>query len=1002
MTRCRYVCEKFIKSCFTYSCVGGSGTSYSIADRVHGPIYQVPSLGWKSGTLSDQLAGINSRPMGLTNRGWLPIRIAEYAISGQTSSADAGFATRTDPNNSRGFGTFVQGSNNRNKSGSRQICFPNFSGREKGWGTETGGEFKGSKPVCKGRTFQDGGSTPTTRPYTSGGLDDKVRPKGCLSAGPYPSGTSKISSFSMEQQVVSVYMSPIWSLGSPQSIYKTPQTSGRGFEADGMSSNNLSGRYLDSSPGQGSVTSDHTISMPAVGVSGVVSEQQEIIVNTMPAAGVPGIPAVFPDSVDVSSSGENEKDPAGCYQNPSSGSSSAKRGSPVCGEISGTSSSFSHSSFTLQSPTVCNEFSPHRYSLTRGHGEEVRLHAHDECGRQSRPDVVEVPVNNLCGDLNPTAQSIGSHRVRCFDQGLGSSIEWTDSYRGSLVGSGGLSPHQLPGTFGGFSSNKSLWQRLEGHGSPGPDGQFHGSNVSQSERGYLFQTAMPTSLDCVGMVFGEKHHSTVRTPPRSVQSDSGHGIENSKGSMRLDAQSSNFPENCVSNGPTRSGPICFKIDQTASPFLQLEAGPRSGGHRCLSTELGSSSGICQPTLVSVTPLFNQGKSGVSENGPDNTIMEDSVMVPNSLGVTGGLPKDPTSTTRSNNDTFRSGVSDAPRSPKSDRLAYLRESYASQGFSTEASDLLLASWRPKTNSNYGSSFARWASWCEQRGRDPTSGPVSDIVNFLAELFNKGYQYQSLNSYRSAISSTHERIDGFSVGQHPAITRALKGVYHSRPPLPRYSSFWDVGLVVRYLKGLGKNEDLSLRLLTLKTSMLMALTRPSRSVDLSNLDIQTRSFVANGVVFRPAKLSKQSRPSRPLADFVFPVFQEDETICPVTTLKAYEARTEQFRHTSSGEFKSKLFLSWIGQHNPVTSSTMARWLRTCMAAAGIDISIFKPHSIRGASCSKAAGAGVTIKDILDAADWSSEGTFQRFYHRQEDDRLIFGSAVLSSQGSSKSTC
>ena len=36
----------------------------------------------------------------------------------------------------------------------------------------------------------------------------------------------------------------------------------------------------------------------------------------------------------------------------------------------------------------------------------------------------------------------------------------------------------------------------------------------------------------------------------------------------------------------------------------------------------------------------------------------------------------------------------------------------------------------------------------------------------------------------------------------------------------------------------------------------------------------------------------------------------------------------------------------------------------------------HSVRGASCSTALGAGVTTKDILDAADWSSEGTFQRF--------------------------
>ena len=41
----------------------------------------------------------------------------------------------------------------------------------------------------------------------------------------------------------------------------------------------------------------------------------------------------------------------------------------------------------------------------------------------------------------------------------------------------------------------------------------------------------------------------------------------------------------------------------------------------------------------------------------------------------------------------------------------------------------------------------------------------------------------------------------------------------------------------------------------------------------------------------------------------------------------------------------------------------------------------------------GAGVTTKDILDAADWSSEGTFQRFYRRelQKDDQTTFGTAA-----------
>ena len=114
-----------------------------------------------------------------------------------------------------------------------------------------------------------------------------------------------------------------------------------------------------------------------------------------------------------------------------------------------------------------------------------------------------------------------------------------------------------------------------------------------------------------------------------------------------------------------------------------------------------------------------------------------------------------------------------------------------------------------------------------------------------------------------------------------------------------------------------------MLTLKTTMLMALTRPSHTADLCSLDIQARSFVAKGMIFRATHLSKQSRSSRPLSDFFFPAFQEDLNICPVATLRAYEDRTSQFRNDDSGVFKSKLLLSWIGKHEAVSSSTIARW-------------------------------------------------------------------------------
>ena len=149
--------------------------------------------------------------------------------------------------------------------------------------------------------------------------------------------------------------------------------------------------------------------------------------------------------------------------------------------------------------------------------------------------------------------------------------------------------------------------------------------------------------------------------------------------------------------------------------------------------------------------------------------------------------------------------------------------------------------------------------------------------------------------------------------------LKGIFNERPPLSRYSTFWNVGVVLRYLKQLGNNDLLSLHLLTIKSVMLLALARPSRSMDLSKLDIQHRTYTTGGLIFKAQNLLKQSRPSKLLTDFFYPRFPEDTDVCPVATVQTYEQRTLQFRSPISNTGKTSLFLSWIGKHEPVTGSS-----------------------------------------------------------------------------------
>ena len=125
--------------------------------------------------------------------------------------------------------------------------------------------------------------------------------------------------------------------------------------------------------------------------------------------------------------------------------------------------------------------------------------------------------------------------------------------------------------------------------------------------------------------------------------------------------------------------------------------------------------------------------------------------------------------------------------------------------------------------------------------------------------------------------------------------------------------------------------------------------------------------------------------------FPAFLANTTPCPVRTLDKYLDKTKQLR-----ENENRLFISFIKPHKAVTSSSIARWLRTILEEIGIDSSIFGAHSTCGASASAAARGGVTLEEILKAANWSSESVFQRFYHK-EMHRVAYGRAVIDNQNS-----
>ena len=66
------------------------------------------------------------------------------------------------------------------------------------------------------------------------------------------------------------------------------------------------------------------------------------------------------------------------------------------------------------------------------------------------------------------------------------------------------------------------------------------------------------------------------------------------------------------------------------------------------------------------------------------------------------------------------------------------------------------------------------------------------------------------------------------------------------------------------------------------------------------------------------------------------------------------------------------------------------------SGIDTSVFKAHSTRETSVSKASTLGASVSGILKRAYWSQESTFQKIYNKKKQwkESDAFQTAVINS--------
>ena len=63
---------------------------------------------------------------------------------------------------------------------------------------------------------------------------------------------------------------------------------------------------------------------------------------------------------------------------------------------------------------------------------------------------------------------------------------------------------------------------------------------------------------------------------------------------------------------------------------------------------------------------------------------------------------------------------------------------------------------RSETNYKSSWRIWASWCDKQQIDAFSCDVILILDYLAFLSEKAYEYRTIGCYRSTVSAFHDFV------------------------------------------------------------------------------------------------------------------------------------------------------------------------------------------------------------------------------------------------------
>ena len=869
-----------------------------------------------------------------------------------------------------------------------------LSAKERG-PTQASDQPSSAEQVCESRAFQNGGDAHRAGPSAGGRLDDTTRFEGCILRNSYTQAPPEVSLIQMEEPELSIPVSPIRPVHSSTDVHQGVTSSDRIAETNGHQVHDLPRRHPHHEPGQGTGSPANLESHRLIGVSRLSDQLWQVGPRPRARDCVSGISAEFSSKRGAATATEAVADTTGSMPASLSESGICESTSKLHKQaISGHTCHISSSSSLPQPPATETQSTP-----------SIRLRRLDESFTPSAGGfgVVDQQSGELEWKSHSTHSTRNGNRDGCLQEGLGSVLQ-RRFHRRMLVPGGENSSHQCPGIDGSNLWSAGLLQGQEGNFSAVEVRQCYGRGICQQNGRDSIPFVDTVGEGAVAMVSSSTHPSQSTAPTWETQLHSRFSVTPLAGQIRLDLRPGVICHDQQLIGSLGDRPLCNKILYSPSALCQLASGSNGRGDGCFSARLEYFHRVCTPTLVPCLSGPVQGSSTSCNIGDSCSTMENSSLVPSTASNAYRHSHPASSAARDIGAVSQLRLPHNEQSTSTNRLQGLRMCFEAEGIPEEAIDLILASWRTKTEANYDSAWRKWQNWCSSKNTNPFAADLSIVLGFLAKEFRDGKQYRSLNCYRSAISSAHLPIEGFPVGKHPLVCRLLKGVYNLPPPFPRYDCTWEVTKVTSLLQALGDNKQMTLKDLTQKLAMLLALVLAHRSSGLARLTLQGRKFTPEGVVLATKGVAKHTRPGREesLQPVTIPAFQEDKSLCPVECLKAYITATSQFRATEKSQ---QVFLSYQAPHKPVQSCTIARWIKQILKASGLNTEVFSAHSTRGAASTAAAMAGMSVQQIMARAGWSSMDTFCQHYYRppaEATNAVNFGQAVLRDATNMQRTC